>query len=152
MTALYLLVFGTLIGTFGQGLPEWYAQLMQITAEAGGRPVQPADIPEPPAGLGMVVALGLLFAATAQGVKIPAQLSMVGLDNIDLAYQVTPALTTIAIPRRRLGADAMTLLLRLVDRVGSLEPRDCQQVVTTELVVRQSTGPAETGPLGEEAA
>lgn len=61
MTALYLLVFGTLVGTFGQGLPEWYGQLVQLTVEGGGRPVQPADIPEPPAGLGMVVALGLLF-------------------------------------------------------------------------------------------
>ena len=61
MTALYLLVFGVLIGSFGQGLPEWYAQVMQLTIEAGGRPLQPADIPEPPAGLGTVVALGLLL-------------------------------------------------------------------------------------------
>src|SRR5690606_11740517 len=40
MTALYLLVFGTIIGSFGQGLPEWYMQLMQLTMEAGGKPVQ----------------------------------------------------------------------------------------------------------------
>ncbi|MDH5835030.1 hypothetical protein [Luteimonas kalidii] len=61
MTALYLAVFGTLIGTFGQGLPEWYMQLMQLSMESGGKPVQPDDIPAPPDGLGMVVALGLLF-------------------------------------------------------------------------------------------
>jgi hypothetical protein len=61
MTALYLAVFGTLIGTFGQGLPEWYMQLMQLSMEAGGKPVQPDDIPAPPSGLGMVMALGLLF-------------------------------------------------------------------------------------------
>ena len=60
MTALYLLVFGTIIGSFGQGLPEWYMQLVQLTMEAGGKPVQPADIPPPPSGLGMVMALGLL--------------------------------------------------------------------------------------------
>jgi len=61
MTALYLLVFGVLIGSFGPGLPEWYAQMMQLTMEAGGRPLQPGDLPEPPAGLGTVVALGLLL-------------------------------------------------------------------------------------------
>lgn len=61
MTALYLLVFGGLIGGFGAGLPEWYAQVMQLTMEAGDRPLQPGDIPEPPAGLGTVVALGLLL-------------------------------------------------------------------------------------------
>ncbi|HRN61616.1 MAG TPA: hypothetical protein PK743_07415 [Luteimonas sp.] len=61
MTALYLLVFGSIIGSFGQGLPEWYMQLMALTMEAGGKPVQPEDIPAPPAGLGMVMALGLLF-------------------------------------------------------------------------------------------
>lgn len=61
MTALYLLVFGTIIGSFGQGLPEWYMQMVQLTMEAGGKPVQPDDIPSPPSGLGMVMALGLLF-------------------------------------------------------------------------------------------
>lgn len=60
MTALYLLVFGTIIGVFGQGLPEWYMQLVQLTVEGGGKPVQPEDIPPPPSGLGMVMALGLL--------------------------------------------------------------------------------------------
>ena len=67
MTALYLLVFGVLIGSFGQGLPEWYAQVMQLTIEAGGRPLQPADIPEPPSGLGTVVALGLLLGLFLSG-------------------------------------------------------------------------------------
>src|SRR5690606_27429524 len=48
MTALYLLVFGVLIGSFGPGLPEWYAQMMQRTMEAGwpaaaaGRPPRAA--------------------------------------------------------------------------------------------------------------
>jgi len=61
MTVLYLLVFGTIVGTFGQGLPEWYMALVQLTVEAGDKPVQPEDIPPPPSGLGMVMALGLLF-------------------------------------------------------------------------------------------
>lgn len=60
MTAVYLLVFGGIIGAFGQGLPEWYMQLMQLSMESGGKPVPPDDIPAPPSGLGMVMALGLL--------------------------------------------------------------------------------------------
>jgi len=61
MTAAYLAVFGAIVGLFGQGLPHWYAQIVQLSMEAGGKPVQPDDIPPPPAGLGMVVALGMLF-------------------------------------------------------------------------------------------
>lgn len=61
MAALYLLVFGTIIGVFGKDLPDWYMQMMQVSMDAAGKPVQPGDLPEPPAGLGMVMALGLLF-------------------------------------------------------------------------------------------
>lgn len=61
MTAVYLLVFGTIIGAFGQGLPAWYMEFMQLSIDAGGKPIKPEDIPAPPSGLGMVMALGLLF-------------------------------------------------------------------------------------------
>ena len=61
MTAVYLAVFGAIIAIFGKGLPEWYMQIMQLSMEAGGKPVQPDDIPLPPAGLGMVIALFTLF-------------------------------------------------------------------------------------------
>ncbi|TWT18782.1 hypothetical protein [Luteimonas wenzhouensis] len=61
MSALYLLVFGVLVGTLGEGLPEWYAQVMQLQVEAAGRPIQPGDLPDPPPGLGKVLGLGLLL-------------------------------------------------------------------------------------------
>ena len=71
MTAAYLVVFGTIVGVFGQGLPDWYMQIVQLSMEAGGKPVQPDDIPPPPSGLGMVVALGMLsglFLGGAYGI------------------------------------------------------------------------------------
>ena len=71
MTVIYLAVFGVIIGVFGKGLPEWYMQIMQLSMDAGGKPVQPDDIPAPPAGLGMVVALGTLcglFLGGAYGI------------------------------------------------------------------------------------
>src|SRR5690606_3682877 len=75
MSALYLLVFGVLVGTLGEGLPEWYAQVMQLQVEAAGRPIQPGDLPDPPPGLGKVLGLGLLGCsawACRRGAEPPA--------------------------------------------------------------------------------
>lgn len=60
MTVVYLLVFGGIVSAFGEGLPAWYTQIVQLGIEANGKPVQPDDLPAPPEGLGMVMALGLL--------------------------------------------------------------------------------------------
>ncbi|TWG92163.1 hypothetical protein L599_000200000350 [Luteimonas sp. J16] len=61
MSAIYLLVFAILVATVGQGLPEWYAQMMQLQVEAAGRPIQPDDLPDPPPGLGRLLGLGMLL-------------------------------------------------------------------------------------------
>ena len=74
MTAIYLLVFGGIIAAFGTGLPEWYGQYMEVvqrSMEAGGKPPSPDQIPMPPSGLGVVMALCALaglFLGGAYGI------------------------------------------------------------------------------------
>jgi len=83
-------------------------------------------------------ALGLLFAAHGMGLSIPGDLSLVGLDDIRLASQVSPSLTTIALPRLHLGRMATEMLLGLVQGQAAEPPI---ATVTTRLVVRSSTAP-----------
>lgn len=93
-----------------------------------------------------VLALGALAAARTVGLAVPAELSVVGFDNITAAASSSPPLTTVAQPLFRLGQDAARIaLLQLGGRRG--RPRR----MTTELVVRASSGPAPERPPGPAA-
>jgi DNA-binding LacI/PurR family transcriptional regulator len=83
-----------------------------------------------------LTALGIMWAARNAGYRLPEELSIVGLDNIDLASRVTPTLTTIALPRYEIGRLAMQNLLTLIH--DPLQPKN-NQLVDTHLIVREST-------------
>lgn len=83
------------------------------------------------------LAVGALLACRELGIAVPDQLSVMGFDDVELAQFVTPPLTTFHQPKLRLGELAMRMVLDLV------EGRPVHnQVLSTELVVRSSTGPA----------
>jgi LacI family transcriptional regulator len=85
-----------------------------------------------------LMALGALKACAEAGVAVPGQLSVVGCDDIETARLVTPALTTVAVPARELGARAARMLIRLL-RGETVTPA---KPLPVRLVVRGSTGPA----------
>lgn len=66
---------------------------------------------------------------------MPADISIVGIDDIDLAGAVTPALTTVRMPIERSGALAVDLLLQAMTGAA------IDDVVTlgSQLIVRAST-------------
>lgn len=83
-----------------------------------------------------LTALGIMWAARNAGYRLPDELSIIGLDNIDLASRVTPTLTTIALPRYEIGRLAMNNLLTLIREPA--KPKT-HQTVATRLLVREST-------------
>jgi len=85
------------------------------------------------------MAVGVLRAARELGLSVPADISVVGFDDIDLAQHTDPLLTTIHQPIRRKGEEAVRLLLTAVERRDS-NPEHVR--LDTRLVVRGSTGPA----------
>ena len=98
-----------------------------------------------------VSALRVLQLAAAAGLSVPADLSIVGFDNIPEAALSRPALTTVAQPMQTIGREAMRLLL------GQLrgEPAAATRVrVPTELVVRETTAPprVRTAAVGDGPA
>lgn len=86
------------------------------------------------------MAVGLLQALAATGIRVPEDISVAGFDDIELAAVVQPALTTIRQPRREIG---QTAALVLVDLLRGKPVQDRVRL-PTELVVRDSTGPART--------
>ncbi|WP_441250716.1 LacI family DNA-binding transcriptional regulator [Kitasatospora sp. McL0602] len=83
-----------------------------------------------------VVASGLYQAAAELGLRIPADVAVVGIDNIPVASLLAPPLTTVDLPGEELGragVDALAALLR-----G--EPAPVVAPLETSLIVRSSTG------------
>jgi DNA-binding LacI/PurR family transcriptional regulator len=75
-------------------------------------------------------------------VRVPDDMSVVGHDDTALAETVTPRLTTVRIPAAAAGAAAARMLVRhLVGRLGN-DDADRRTVLSAELIVRASTGPA----------
>ncbi|WP_298228169.1 LacI family DNA-binding transcriptional regulator [Gryllotalpicola sp.] len=83
-------------------------------------------------------ALGVMDAARAKGLRIPEDLSVVGYDDIALSQWVTPRLTTIHQPLRRMGEEAARLAIRLSEGVP---PTALRLDLAINLVVRESTAP-----------
>jgi DNA-binding LacI/PurR family transcriptional regulator len=92
-----------------------------------------------------LMAIGVMSEARAQGLDVPKDLSVVGLDDIWLAAQTDPPLTTVAMPRYDIGYQAMERLLELI-QPG--EPRS-RGSLATQLVIRKSTASAKS-PLTSE--
>ena len=82
------------------------------------------------------LAIGAMRAVVEAGRRVPEDISIVGVDDIELAPYLTPPLTTV---RQRL-ADVATLGTKiLLDLIHGDEPGQTQVVFEPELVVRQST-------------
>ncbi|MGR0220714.1 LacI family DNA-binding transcriptional regulator [Agromyces sp. ZXT2-6] len=102
------------------------------------------DAPERPTAIfagSDMQALGVLEAARERGIRVPEDLSVVGYDDIPLARWLTPKLTTVHQPLRRMGEEAARLAIRLADEPlesGAPTPR---MDLATSLVVRESTAP-----------
>lgn len=85
-----------------------------------------------------LLAFGVLLECAARGLAVPGEISVAGFDDIELAAELSPPLTTVHVPTADIGRRAAErLLARLAgERVARIEE------VAAELIVRGSTGPA----------
>jgi DNA-binding LacI/PurR family transcriptional regulator len=102
-----------------------------------------------------LMALGALEAARAANRRVPADLSIIGFDDIPFAALANPPLTTISQPIRQLGEQAADLLLRVIDDgVPVAADEDVEEVaqpnvlLPNQLIVRQSTAAARAPVAG----
>ncbi len=86
-----------------------------------------------------LTAIGAMKAFGVAGIKIPEDISVIGLDNIMLTKIVSPALTTIGLERYKIGRTAMEFLLR---RIKDKNLPKQTSIFKTKLIVRKSTSEA----------
>jgi LacI family transcriptional regulator len=86
-----------------------------------------------------IIALGALQAAHAAGLRVPEQISIIGMDDIFAAATTFPPLTTIAKPKYEIGATAAKYLLDRIDGKAPFEVR--HHLLPSVLEARRSTMP-----------
>lgn len=113
------------------------------TVEDGYRTaLQLLKLPERPTALIAIndlLAIGALRAANDLGLRVPADVSLVGYDDVPLSNYLVPRLTTGSKDTVQVGREAAKMLLaRIAD-----PDRPHQRVdVQAHFIVRESTGPA----------
>ncbi|MGC5022403.1 LacI family DNA-binding transcriptional regulator [Micromonospora sp. DT47] len=81
------------------------------------------------------MAIGVLSTLRAHHIPVPERMSIVGFDDVSVAADLAPSLTTIRLPMTDMGRMALTLALK----PRSTRPR--RRSTGHALVVRDSTGP-----------
>jgi DNA-binding LacI/PurR family transcriptional regulator len=121
--------------------PAAYAEVSDFTAETGRSAAERLlKLAEPPTAVFAAsddIAFGVLSAARTAGVDVPADLSVIGVDDHDIS--ATFGLTTIAQPVAEQGKLAAQLVLAVIG--GDLSRRHEHMLIATELVCRATTAP-----------
>jgi LacI family transcriptional regulator len=87
------------------------------------------------------MALGVLHELREMGLRVPQDVSVTGFDNIKLAEVSYPPLTTLHIPRDRIGH---LIFQALTEAAPAREACGRRMIIEPELVVRASTGAAKS--------
>ena len=129
--------------------PEYVrsSHFMYVDGVTGGAAM--LDLPEPPTAIFAAsdeIAVGVMEAARARGLRIPDDLSIVGFDDTQLARMSSPPLTTVRQPLTEMARVAVRTALRLMAG-ETIESHHVE--LATELVLRGST--AAPGPLDDWA-
>jgi len=86
-----------------------------------------------------ILALGALWAARERQIAVPEQLSITGFDNLEIIHALSPALTTVNAPSRRMGYYAADYLLRQFNATDSASHSIERLELDAELIVRETT-------------
>jgi len=82
------------------------------------------------------MAVGAIHVIASRGLRVPDDISIIGIDNLRFAEFANPGLTTIALPTTAIGEQAMRLML---DFDFDAESAAREVILPHELIVRDST-------------
>jgi LacI family transcriptional regulator len=83
-----------------------------------------------------LLAIGLYRALAELGLRVPDDVSVIGFDDVPLAEYLTVPLTTMRMPKARMGALAAEMLIQHVEAHEVLPPQ--RATLESELIVRAS--------------
>jgi DNA-binding LacI/PurR family transcriptional regulator len=119
------------------GLGERYVRHVPNTVDGAGAALRELiALSEPPTAVFAatdIIAMSVIHAAFEHGVGVPAQLSVVGFDDIPFASATVPGLTTVRMPTEKIVAAGVRLA------VGAVPDTIPRLVYKPKLVLRNST-------------
>lgn len=83
-----------------------------------------------------LAALGAIKALTEENIKVPKEISVIGIDDIAMAGFSVPMLTTVSIPKEQLGKKAAKFI---VDRILNGNDINVIMMIPFKLIIREST-------------
>jgi LacI family transcriptional regulator len=84
-----------------------------------------------------IIAVGVIQAAKSLGISVPQDVSVIGIDDIDIARMTEPPLTTVKQPVEEMAEKAAEILLKRIE--GEISPDFQHHVFSPKLIVREST-------------
>lgn len=120
--------------------PEWVElgdYTVQWGQEAGRRILSRPARPDAIVCADDLIALGVLQACRELGVGVPAELIVIGFDDIPFAALSTPPLTTIAQPLAAIAAEGVRLLAQAIE--GAPVRQSMRTSLGSQLIVRESS-------------
>lgn len=136
--------FAAGLGAHGLTLEPAMLQRTTLTMEGGWKAARhlmslpPDERPEAIFALSDVMAIGLLRGIHEAGLSVPADVSVVGYDDIEFAGYTSPPMTTVRQPAIELGRVAAEAVIGLLDNDTPLLP---SVALKPTLVTRQSVRP-----------
>jgi len=88
-----------------------------------------------------LIAFGVLSELARAGIACPAEVSVIGFNDLPMVDKLSPPLTTVRLPLADMGRLAAQILLAELDGADP-NGRVAQSLLGVELAVRGSTGPA----------
>jgi DNA-binding LacI/PurR family transcriptional regulator len=131
LRAANLPVDPALILTCGATVEDGYQAALQLLK----LPARPTAL----LAINDLLAIGALRAANDLGLRVPADLSLVGYDDIPLASYLAPRLTTSSKDMVRVGREVVKLLLA---RIQDPDLPHQRVAIEARFIIRESTGPA----------
>lgn len=125
----------------GVGYDPAIVRRCEITVEAATVATESLlTLSEPPVALFAVtdaMAIGALRAVRERGLRVPDDLAVVGMDDIEVSAYTDPPLTTVRVPKDQMGRLAAERLIALIE---GERPFPAVAFVAGELVVRGTCG------------
>lgn len=87
-------------------------------------------------------AMGVVVALKELGLRVPEDVSVVGALDQPFSKMLRPALTTVQVPAREMGANAGKVVRAMLTGAGEFVEDHTVEVLRTQLIIRESTGPA----------
>ncbi|MBN2471779.1 MAG: LacI family DNA-binding transcriptional regulator [Anaerolineae bacterium] len=81
--------------------------------------------------------IAAIAALHDRGLRVPDDIAITSIDDIELASMVRPALTTVNVPKRRMGTYAIQFL---ISQREILAPHAASMVLPVDLIIRESCG------------